>query len=65
MISGITQKRQRLNYNVLFYFFLYSYMPDWLVRCLRFYVIFSTFVDNIQFFDSDSLLCRNCLLVFS
>ena len=37
----------------------------YLALCLRFYVLFSLFGDTIQFFDSDGLLCRNSLLVFS
>ena len=65
----MTQKRKCLNYNVLFYCFFFlspilEYMPNWLDRCLRFYVVFITFGDTIQIFDSDGLLCRNSGLVF-
>ena len=54
------RKRKCLNYNVLFYVFSLSptleYMPNWLARFLRFYVLFSKFRNAIHFFDSDCFL---------
>ena len=43
----------------------FEYKPNWLPRFLRFYVLFSTFRDTIELFDSDGLVCRNSLQVFS